>query len=523
MGYKRYIDYAFSRPARAMDDAGNSINLSATQEGHLEVAVHSPNLPFGSIHVESLHHQIQLDAVYGLISNQVSWITSSTGLVSVDNSRFKLSIDNTQYAYAILGSRRRIRYRPGQGILGRFTAIFGDTADNLYQIAGYGHAEDGIYFGYSGSTFGILHKHDGVREIRALTLTSPSTSSANLTIRLNNIAFTVPVTSGSLSKNAYEISTYTGYVGWYAEQSGTSVVFLSSDAVAKSSTFSVTGGGGGLTGTFATIRSGSAGTDDWIPQTQWNGDKLDGTGASGFTLDPTKGNVYQIGVQYLGYGTIRCAVEATFADSNNSDFVTAHLIKRPNTYTGTNFSNPAFPFLATSYSYGSTQSSSMYIGSVYGGVEGRKQLTGPRFSYLAQSNAVNSTSFRTLFSVRNNRVYKGKANQSVVNILGLVAALKANQPCIVYLIKEATLSGSTEFNNYSSESSTSWDTGSTTCTFSTQNQLIYSTMLGDTGNVDHEFTDELTIQPGETITVAAKSVTGSPSWVAAGLNTREDQ
>lgn len=34
---------------------------------------------------------------------------------------------------------------------------------------------------------------------------------------------------------------------------------------------------------------------------------------------------------------------------------------------------------------------------------------------------------------------------------------------------------------------------------------------------------DITIQPGETITIAARSLTGASSYVVAGLNTREDQ
>ena len=54
-------------------------------------------------------------------------------------------------------------------------------------------------------------------------------------------------------------------------------------------------------------------------------------------------------------------------------------------------------------------------------------------------------------------------------------------------------------------------------------------MLGDTGEIDHHFgngtynAEELTLQPGEWVTLAAKSTTGSPSYVVGSINTREDQ
>lgn len=35
--------------------------------------------------------------------------------------------------------------------------------------------------------------------------------------------------------------------------------------------------------------------------------------------------------------------------------------------------------------------------------------------------------------------------------------------------------------------------------------------------------EEITLQPGEWITLAAKAVTGTPSYVTGYINTREDQ
>ena len=40
-------------------DGGQFYNVPVTPEGHLEVAVHSPRLPFGSIHTEHLHLEYQ--------------------------------------------------------------------------------------------------------------------------------------------------------------------------------------------------------------------------------------------------------------------------------------------------------------------------------------------------------------------------------------------------------------------------------------------------------------------------------
>ena len=73
-------------------------------------------------------------------------------------------------------SRRRLRYRAGQGVVGRFAGYFTAGVANSIQVMGYGHAEDGFYFGYNGTSFGILYSNRGVREVRTLTITTASTA-----------------------------------------------------------------------------------------------------------------------------------------------------------------------------------------------------------------------------------------------------------------------------------------------------------------------------------------------------------
>lgn len=55
------------------------------------------------------------------------------------------------------------------------------------------------------------------------------------------------------------------------------------------------------------IRSNTSGSvaNIFIPQTQWNQDRADGTGRSKMNLDVTKDNIYWIDVQWLGAGRVR--------------------------------------------------------------------------------------------------------------------------------------------------------------------------------------------------------------------------
>jgi len=54
------------------------------------------------------------------------------------------------------------------------------------------------------------------------------------------------------------------------------------------------------------LRSASLNTTYSISQSSWNGDKFDGTGYSGRTLDPTKTQIFWIDIEWLGVGDVRC-------------------------------------------------------------------------------------------------------------------------------------------------------------------------------------------------------------------------
>jgi hypothetical protein len=499
--------------------------------GHLEVAVHSPRLPFGAIHVENLTPVFQYDAVYGINASSVSTNTSGSGTATASDSNYVVTTGTTIYSQGVIQGRKRLRYRPGQGVVGRFTALFTSPVSNSYQIAGFGHAEDGVYFGYmetSGGTptFGIIYVNRAYREVRTLTVTTASSTTESVTVTLNGVAFSIPVTnSANIQRTVYEISQGT-YTGWDAYPSGSTVVFVANSAGSKSGTYTLAGTT--VVGTLAQNKAGDAGSETFVSQASWNGDKMDGTGNSGIVLDPTKGNVYQIDIQYLGYGSIVFKIEASLA-GNNPDWIAVHSLDLPNTLSTTSFGNPSFPFTMASYSAGSTTNLTVKSGSVAGFIEGMKMLHGNRFTYYNQLTTVGSANLQALFTIMNTRYYGGRSNQSVINLLSVTGALKHNSPCILYLIKGGTLAGNPNFQSISSNSSSLWDTASTTVTYTTGDQLLWTGHLGDTGEIDHHFgngtynAEELTLQPGEWVTLAARSVTGNPTYVTGSINTREDQ
>ena len=75
-----------------------------------------------------------------------------------------------------------------------------------------------------------------------------------------------------------------------------------------------------------TYTSGAA-VDTEISQSSWNGDKLDGTGASGFDLDPATSNILFIDIEWLGVGSVRVGFVI------NGQLITAHTFNNANNLT----------------------------------------------------------------------------------------------------------------------------------------------------------------------------------------------
>ena len=511
-------------------DSGNFQFVPVTNEGHLEVAIHDPILPFGALNTESLIPIFQSDAVYGINSSEVlATVGHSTGGVSTGTNTgtsnlFKCSTGTTALSFATMQSRKRLRYRAGQGVVGRFAGYFSNPVADCILVAGFGTGESGYYFGYNGTAFGILHSTGGVREIQTLTVSVGSGGAESVTVKLNGIDTIVAVVSGSTTSVAYQLSQAT-YVGWDAEQVGATVRFLAQSVGNKAGTFSLASTGT-TTGTFAETLAGVASTDTWYAQTAWNGDVCDGSNStsnkSGYNLDPSKGNVFQIDITYLGFGPIVFRIVTT-STGNNPTYTTVHSINFPNTRTATTLSQPSFPFTMAAYSAGSTTDASVSIGSFAGFVAGEKKLTGPRMTYSANSTAVTATPYRALLTVRNDRVYALRANQSVINLLSFGGAIEDTTPVTVLLIRNAILGGTPNFQAWSPSSSTFVDTAATTCTFTNNEQIIFSLPIGAGASSIFNFEDDVTLQPGEMVTIAAVTVTGTAQYVLATLNTREDQ
>ena len=74
-----------------------------------------------------------------------------------------------------------------------------------------------------------------------------------------------------------------------------------------------------------------------IAQSSWNGDKLDGTGPSGFTLDASKAQIFWMDIEWLGVGSVRLGFII------NGQYIVCHTFHHANVITSTYIATASLP------------------------------------------------------------------------------------------------------------------------------------------------------------------------------------
>jgi hypothetical protein len=77
--------------------------------------------------------------------------------------------------------------------------------------------------------------------------------------------------------------------------------------------------------------------DTKIAKSSWNGDKLDGNGESGYTLDLTKAQIFWVDLEWLGVGSVRCGFVI------DGKFIVCHTFHHANLITGVYMSTATLP------------------------------------------------------------------------------------------------------------------------------------------------------------------------------------
>lgn len=475
---------------------------------------------------------IQLDAIYGTTTDVIQTYTNGTGSSAGSvNQIFTVTTGTTQGGYGVLRSKRFIRYRPGQGIVSRLTAAFTTGVPGSLQFAGLANQENRLAFGFDGNKFGICRSTGGKATIYLMTMTVAPNATQTATITLDGVAYTV-----TLGNTTADVAVQTivnrvgGYGGWLFQQTDGAMLWLAPTLGPMNGTFSFTSTGNAQA-TFSLKQQGVAQTDYWTYQEDWNVDKLDGsntitTNPSGMLLDPTKLNVYQIAMRWLGAGAISYALE----DQASGSLVYVHREHYVNQHTIPHIANPSFKITYAAYNITNTSNLAVTGASIYGAVEGtifQNELT--RSHSASKSGLVQNVTHH-LMTIKNSVVTNGLAGANNGNYMinvkeaivkSLSVSVQATDPSQVFLFFEpASFSGTHMYFNIPSANEVySTETGTFDLAVDTP---VYNGLNAINGTVNIDLSPyRITIPPGSQVSIAVRS-TNSISQCTVALVWSED-
>ena len=353
------------------------------------------------------------DAVFNKTATGSGTLTELNGLCTVNTTAAASS------GYTV-ETKRKVRYKDGSGVISRFTAIYTTGVAGSMQLVGIGDADNGLFYGYNGATFGILRRSDTV--------------------------------------------------------------------------------------------------DNWIPQTTWNQDVMDGTGPTGMTLDTTTGNVFQIQFQWLGFGQIKFFIE----DEAAGTFALVHTINYANANTLPHIRNPSFPFHISVLNTSNTTALSVSSASLYIAIEGGvPRVLGPAFSYVDERTGITGT-LVPIITLHNKTSYKGQTNKNVAYLtrLSLAADSSSNRPQIITVILNGTLGGTPSFADISTTTSfMEVDTAGTTITGGKE---LVSFTVGREGPTNLTFqVFEFFLEPDDFFSFCGRTTAGTAE-ITVAVNWVED-
>ena len=193
-----------------------------------------------------------------------------------------------------------------------------------------------------------------------------------------------------------------------------------------------------------TYTSGAA-VDTEINQSSWNGDILNGTGASGFTLNAATSNILFIDIEWLGVGSVRVGFVI------NGQLITAHTFYNANNLTTVYMQTANLPIryeiertgTLTAGTYTLQQICSSCISEGGYAPKALEQMIG-----TASLAGVNLTTAGTLYNLATIRI-KTSRPYAVIVPAGFIASGITNSDYEIQLILNATPSTAFSYTSYS--------------------------------------------------------------------------
>ena len=213
-----------------------------------------------------------------------------------------------------------------------------------------------------------------------------------------------------------------------------------------------------------------------VTQSNWNGDKLDGTGDSGLTLDLTHPQILWMDFEWLGVGSVRCGFII------NGEYIVCHTFNTANVYGTTVYMTTAI--LPVRYEITTTTSAvAATLTQICSSVVSEGGFEQTSVDHVARRTTVftNIDTTATFFPIVSIRLASGRTGAVVlpnrVQFLPLT-----NQNYEIALLKNPTLTGATWAATVSSDANVQYDVAATAISATgTIVQTDYITASGSAG------------------------------------------
>lgn len=472
---------------------------------------------FDELRVEQGSPITQIGAQYGLLG-QVLTVTDSavSGNNSVVDNMFTCQTGVAATGFASILTLRQVGSRPGQGTISRFDAVFDTAVADSIQAAGLLTSENAYLFGYVGAVFGIAYTRDGVSEVQELKITTAATSPEDATITVNGNPFTVPLTSGSVQHNAFEIanSLQTQVINYNFTSNNDEVVAQSllpgaQGSFAFSSSTAVAA--------WTQVEPGADGITTFTPQSEWSVDtRL--TGDAARILDPTKGNLYQIQVN-SNFGAINFSLE----DNESGSLVLVHQIKLANLNITPNVTNPTFRLGWFVQNTGNITNLTVSGSSAGALIEGKMRRNNPPRSDNNNQLAV-GTSLTNIMTLRNRITFGGKVNRVEVFPSLLAVSSQANKSTFFVFLADPEFAGDLDFS-YIDKAASVMETAKDLVGVSggtVIGSLVVEAGAPQTLRLNQTINQDTVILPGTILTIAAFVASGASGDMQTTFTWEED-
>jgi hypothetical protein len=244
------------------------------------------------------------------------------------------------------------------------------------------------------------------------------------------------------------------------------------------------------------VTAGIGSTERRISQSQWNKDKLDGTGVSGYNLDITKTQLFFTDFEWLGVGRVRCGFSL---DGKN---IVAHEFYNSNVLDTVYMSNPNLPIRCEVANSGTQIGVGGSFVQICATVmsEGGYTEAGREFSHTTALRSVGIGSTVPIIAVKLKNSFKGYPNRATIKLED-ISVFSSGSNVKYEVVKLRGLSGVNTTGTWISENSESvaeyneTATGITTAYFE---DFMGGYAAGDSQNVNKPAATTAQIQTGPT-------------------------